>query len=507
MKILAVQLLRMGDILMTAPALASLRLQHPDAEIHLLINRSCKKIASLLEDVDRIHFFDRELLQKSLGDPNQSLLLAHDQLAERVLEWSCEDYDLMINFTQNRLSAHLCSVIKAKQKVGMHYSQSEMLQFNSFWLSQLNREEAELADGRLHFSDLFQLATGTAQFVAGRLKAADSAATIHPGQLVIQATTSDPQKDFPEQVLREFLRQLDKKQSGIERIVLLGAPYEEARLKEILTGLEFSSLEIALECCSFSRAKQVIESSALMLTVDTSTKHIAGFTDTPIVELALGWSDRFRTGAYQDGALIVSSPVGNLSGESATEEGRSAGLCAEQLSAIALVDIVLARITGREIDRELVARADLKVEQVCFDAFGFWCLKPVVNSAYRELFELQIARAKAQMRIDESTGFQVGHLSFLLKEFCAESLPASVQLEFKRFLASRITNCRKEYRETERQLLEVDRQKLSPLAVIGPVIQITADRRRAFELKASMKRTQSELKLVESLDQQLMEYS
>ena len=54
MKILVIQIARLGDILMTWPAMRALRRAHPQAEIHLLVRPRFEAATRGLECVDRV---------------------------------------------------------------------------------------------------------------------------------------------------------------------------------------------------------------------------------------------------------------------------------------------------------------------------------------------------------------------------------------------------------------------------------------------------------------------
>ncbi|NQZ00586.1 MAG: glycosyltransferase family 9 protein [Bdellovibrionales bacterium] len=512
MKILAVQLLRLGDVLMCVPALKRLKEQYPEAEIHLLMNDSCRKLEELLEGVDEYLYFERSSLQSAIGAAGQSVLLAHDMLAARVRDWGREDYDLLINFTQNRLSAHLCSLIEAKRKVGMHYSQGLALRFNNFWLSQLNRDESELADGRLHYTDLFQLATSTGRLGTGQLRARNVGTSKEAcSRLVIQALSSDTKKDMSASFVQNLLLKLNRDGANFTEVMFIGAPDEEERLRKLIEGFDGQNITVRIEICSLAEAKAWIESSALMLSVDTSTKHIAAFTETPVVELALGGSDRYRTGVYQEGAVIISSQVDCFPCSHSQDCPLEQRLCETELDAQAVFEVIEQRVQGHELKQsEAIDSSGIRVEVVGYDGFGFWYLNPVNKARSEELFRLQIARANCHIEAQAGNsrfGPQIGHLSFLMKEFCEGQLEDSQKRQFRDYLGSMIQQQRRRQEELGRDLLAIDNHSQSPLANVGPVVHITSQRRQSFAVRGQLEKLNMELKLVENLDQHLMEIS
>jgi ADP-heptose:LPS heptosyltransferase len=511
MKILVVQLLRIGDIVMSVPAIQGLKEQYPEAAVHLLINRSSEKIVPIIKGVDRFHYFDRDRLQKAIGDASQSILLAHDLLAQQISECNLHDFDLVVNLTQTRLSAHICSLLQAKSKVGMHYSRNRVLRFNSFWFSQLNREEAELADGKLHFSDLFQLGSGQQSLRAANFETTLSAKSRSQPQIAIQALTSDEKKNLSREFVQGLLRQLDRKADQIQRLVFLAAPSEERELNNLLAGAELKRLEVIVEVCSFKRAIEIIEESRLMLSVDTSIKHLAGATATPVVEIALGGSDRHRTGVYQDGAIVISSQENCYPCSHSRRCPYSSRHCEQSLSSEAVAEVVNARLNDTAlVESDCVKASGMRFEQVGIDGFGLWYLKPLFGHDLDQLFEIQMARAKAQLKASEQSGLfgpQVGHLSFLMKEFWRDEFSIQVRQRFHEYLLERQKLSTEECQLTAHRLFDLERQSPSLLSSVGSVVHITEQKRETFELRGALKRATSELKLIQNLDQQMMEIS
>ena len=66
MKILAISLLRIGDLMMHVHILRAVRKMFPKCEIHLLVNELSESFAKEIEIVDQVNVFPRQKLQKFL---------------------------------------------------------------------------------------------------------------------------------------------------------------------------------------------------------------------------------------------------------------------------------------------------------------------------------------------------------------------------------------------------------------------------------------------------------
>lgn len=100
MKILVIQLRRIGDVVLTTPVFGALRAAYPDAEIHFLAESPCDQIAE--------------------GNPHLDAVLRYDKT--RTIAWlrriRRERYDLVIDFMGNPRSAILTRFSGAKRRAG-----------------------------------------------------------------------------------------------------------------------------------------------------------------------------------------------------------------------------------------------------------------------------------------------------------------------------------------------------------------------------------------------------
>src|SRR3982751_4328191 len=92
MRILCLRLERIGDLLMTLPALAALRAAAPDATIDLVVGSWNRDLAAAIPAVNRVETLDADWLSRGdAGDPPLAL-------AAEASQWRRRRYDLAINF-------------------------------------------------------------------------------------------------------------------------------------------------------------------------------------------------------------------------------------------------------------------------------------------------------------------------------------------------------------------------------------------------------------------------
>lgn len=312
MKILVVNLLRMGDIVMTTPMLRGLRRRYPGAKIHFLMNRQFSGLCPLLTCVDEFHFFERDLVQKGLGSPERPMFESFDRINELVDELNALGFDKLINVTQNKMSAWLCSIINAKEKVGLTFSATGEAQFGSNWFRHLNNRSTN--QDQFHYSDIYCFAADIVPSADGiHLQTTTTGEAFAARELygvedfiVVQALSSDNKKNWP---LSRFCQALElfAAQHPNYTILLLAAPAEAEMLQVLHETLSQKNIKSRVLVCDLEGALSVIRRSQMVLTLDTGIKHIAAATTVPIVELCLGSSDYRLTGVYSNRAVVIRS--------------------------------------------------------------------------------------------------------------------------------------------------------------------------------------------------------
>ena len=100
MKILLLQLKRIGDLILTLPALATLRENFPDAQLTLVASKDCADMFPAISNVDRIL-----IARRNLRDLVPSFAVAR------------QAFDYCIDFTRNDRSAFLAFLSGARRRI------------------------------------------------------------------------------------------------------------------------------------------------------------------------------------------------------------------------------------------------------------------------------------------------------------------------------------------------------------------------------------------------------
>src|SRR5881392_1410701 len=100
MKILLLQLKRIGDLILTTPAIAALRERFPEAEVTIVFSSECADLLPAISGVDRVL-----IARRNLSD-----LAAFLAVAGRK-------FDYCIDFTRNDRSAFLAFLSRARKRI------------------------------------------------------------------------------------------------------------------------------------------------------------------------------------------------------------------------------------------------------------------------------------------------------------------------------------------------------------------------------------------------------
>ncbi len=103
MKILLLQLKRIGDLILTTPAIAALRKSYPDGHITLAVSKECAELLPAIPTVDRVLIARRNLRDVTM-----------------VSSVAGKRFDYCIDFTRNDRSAFLTLLSRARKRIASY---------------------------------------------------------------------------------------------------------------------------------------------------------------------------------------------------------------------------------------------------------------------------------------------------------------------------------------------------------------------------------------------------
>ncbi|MEP6957020.1 MAG: putative lipopolysaccharide heptosyltransferase III [Chthoniobacterales bacterium] len=283
MEILLLQLKRIGDLLLTTPAIVAVREHFPAATISLVVAPGCRELLPAIAGVDRT----------LVAGPSAWWAIARRR------------FDCCIDFSHNDRSAFLALLSRARQRITAQYVQLQsklrarsynifvdaplhLLHTVDYHLALLRPLGIEHAGQRLQLR-LTETARRNAERILSDAGIRGEFLLLHPGSARIEKFW------VPERwsALVDFAdaRQLACVVTGAS------APLEQAHIAEIQTSSRSPFVDLSGRLDLLTLAA-IIERARLLVTVDSAPAHLAAALQTPQIALfgptnPLHWRPRF----------------------------------------------------------------------------------------------------------------------------------------------------------------------------------------------------------------------
>ena len=343
MKILVVQLARLGDIYQTWPVLRALKRMNEGAEIHLMTRTKFAAAAPGAPIVDKHWLLDTREILSPLIDERPDI----DQSQAKLVAFSdalrAEKFDRVINLSFSPFSSFLVREISAQSP---HCQVSGYTRFSDGYLSIPDDGSAYFyaqvgshRGNRVHLTDLFayvagiQIAESDWEPPAIDAVSASSSRVREAGEnaIVVHVGASDLGKTLSWSKWMQIVKGLLASHQG--PVVLIGSS-DEAEWAEKISAV--STQKKPLNFVGQTDLKEVFEivrNAKLLIGADSAPVQMASLTNTPVLNLSLPMVCFWETGPRSKGSHIL--PIvdeGAISAEEIVTEaiamlsGRSAGL-------------------------------------------------------------------------------------------------------------------------------------------------------------------------------------
>jgi ADP-heptose:LPS heptosyltransferase len=290
-RVLCFRLERIGDLLMTLPALAELRTALPDASIDLAVGSWNRDVAGAIPGLTRVEALDAAWLARE-GDGLGTLALRR-----QAARWRDRPYDLAINFEPDIRTNLALAAVRARRTAGfgsgggaafldtaLDYDVTAHTADNA---ARLVRRTLGLDDGPLPQARLVIPSPARAE-AARLLQPFDRALKVG-----VHVSGGRAIKQWPEERFRDVAVQLARDRAAA--IVLTGTPSERTQVASVATALTpFRVLDLS-SGTNLLTVAAVLEQLDLFVTGDTGPMHLAQAVGTPVVAV-FGPSDPVRYG-------------------------------------------------------------------------------------------------------------------------------------------------------------------------------------------------------------------
>jgi ADP-heptose:LPS heptosyltransferase len=304
MNILFINTWRIGDTLMSWHLVQSLQKKYPHSAIDYLTFDNSKVLQPLLQSNVNFHYISHSSLQSMSADVDVSLFRAFEELEKELRPILNKKYDLVINYSNTKISTYITSMVSSLEYVGSHYNTQKVVNYGSKWIEYLDVKCTEQQGGYFHFNEIFSNALDLPIEKNLRLHETNTGIVeikkyLNTNQkiYVLQLFTSETKKDFPQDKLNALLTRLNQELAG-KFLLLCMSNSPQMQIPLPIENAQWVP-------CSMEGAYSLLQSAEALITVDTSIKHLASFTNTKIIELCFGSSRPQQTGAFKTNGLVV----------------------------------------------------------------------------------------------------------------------------------------------------------------------------------------------------------
>lgn len=319
-KVLLINLRRFGDIYSSAHLINSM-VQSGEYEVSLLVFKEFEKAALNIEGVSDIYTIDRKRIITLTKSEIFNNGYALEEFNKDLTSVSTQDWDEVINFSNERISTHITTLLNSKKKIGLEFTSEMKNSYNSEWEMLLNDVVTELDFSPIHFNDIYhymvdvktskdslKLKTST-NHNENAFKNINFLRQAEEGKIKkivgIQLFTSEESKNIPEKVIIEVIEKLHQKDIVT---MLLIAPTEDEKERAGKINDHFDGRLVTVES-DFHALTSVVINLDCLITPDTAIKHLSDLVETPCLEVSLGASPFLKQGSINEQSIILSRNI------------------------------------------------------------------------------------------------------------------------------------------------------------------------------------------------------
>ncbi len=314
MKILILQLARLGDILQTWPAIRALKRQYPEAEIHVLARARFHDALDGLTAVDRVWNFDSKEILRPLAKSRPDLDAAMGKLDSLIDELSTQKFDQIINLSFSPVSSFLTRILACEDTVVRGYTRhadgylSIPDDASAYFYAQVGPERPN----RIHLSDLFAHISGVELTpddwgVPSTLMTAETCSETFSeceNSIVIHIGASQAEKTLSWTKWAQIVKGLVDAQ--VSNIILIGSAPEREIAAKIVAACGELTPRNWVGKTKFSDLYFILSQARLLVGGDSGPLHIASLVGTPAFNLSFPMVSFWETGPKAARSRVIS---------------------------------------------------------------------------------------------------------------------------------------------------------------------------------------------------------
>lgn len=306
MKILVLELARLGDIFQTWPALRALKRAHPQAQIEVLTRARFQPAIEGLEVVSKQRILPTQDLMAPLLTEPMDVKTSHERMSQFVEELKNEKYDWILNFSFSPLSSYLTHAISHESTRVSGYSRTSdgFLAIPDDMSAYFYAQVGVNRPNRFHLAEIFSTLVGV-DLIAADWKAPQGLPTLAEAtpEVLIHIGASEGKKQISPIKWATIINQFLKVSTAT--IGLIGVASESAIAEQIVSSVAEGRVQSLVGRTNLKELFAHIRKARLVVGADSAPMHMASLTQTPCVNLSVAAVNFWETGPRAAGSVVL----------------------------------------------------------------------------------------------------------------------------------------------------------------------------------------------------------
>jgi ADP-heptose:LPS heptosyltransferase len=305
MKILIIQLARLGDIYLSWPAVRGLRRLYPEAEIHVLSRPRFQAAWQGLTEVDRHHVVPAQQIIEPLLEATPNVKNSFQEMGGWVDQLKAEGFDRILNFSFSPFSSFLTHAISNEKTQVAGYTRfadgylAIPDDMSAFFYAQVGIGRPN----RFHLAEIFGTMAGCDLIEQDWQAPAVTTSLRLRGSVMIHIGASESKKQVSfakwTTVINQFLR------VSSENITLIGSAEESDLATKIMSAVPAERVDNLVGKTSLQDVMALLTQAKVLVGADSAPMHMASLTRTPCVNLSFDSVNFWETGPRAPNSVIL----------------------------------------------------------------------------------------------------------------------------------------------------------------------------------------------------------
>lgn len=308
MKILIVQLARLGDIYLSWPAIRALRRTHPDAEIHVLTRPKFSAALNGLTAVDKVIQLPTTEILSPLVQMNLDVPQAFQKMSEFSDSLGNEAYDWIVNLSFSPFSSYLTHAITHPHTRVTGYTrfQDGFLSIPDDMSAYFYSQVGIGRPNRFHLIEIFASMLSLdliEEDWQGPSPFPTTAQELPEDYVIVHVGASEATKSLKADAWVQILENLAKLHPI--HTVLIGSAAEATIAEEIVEKMPPATTINLVGKTQLNEIFPIIQNAKLVIGCDSMPMHVATLTKTPCVNISLAAVNFWETGPRAMGSVVL----------------------------------------------------------------------------------------------------------------------------------------------------------------------------------------------------------